>query len=117
MMSFFCRRVYSLDCFVFQVKRSVCLPFTDYGPKNEDCVQQPSFLDSLQNYQQPPQYPPEKYQLPSLYSTPVIQSPTPQYFPSEIQHNKNDEDFFNPSSIDDLFVPSQNDINVAAFYT
>ena len=108
------------------MKGSVCLPFTDSGPQNEDCgsvqsyVQQISFLDSLQNYPQPiPQHPPEKqHQLPPLYTSPVIQSPISQYFPTEPQHQqKSSDDYFNPSSVDELFVPSETDINVAAFYT
>ena len=78
-------------CFFFfsQVKRSVCLPFPNPGPQDEDCQTVQSYL--------PPAKP-----LPPLY---------------EVQQSLKKADSFYPSSEDELFLPSHSDINIAAVST
>lgn len=76
-----------------QVKRSVCLPFPNPGPQDEDCLTVQSYL--------PPAKP-----LPPLYD--VHQS---------LPDHLSKADSFYPSSQDDLFLPSHSDINIATVLT
>ena len=108
-----------MTVFHLQVKRNICLPFATSGPEDEDCSQHasypapapapvPQFVSSLQGYEAPP---------PALYPPDPYTSPQPQYFPPPEHQHQRTEDLFTPSSEDEVFLPSQSDINVAAFYT
>ena len=105
--------------FHLQVKRNICLPFATSGPEDEDCSQHgsypapapapvPQFVSSLQGYEAPP---------PALYPPDPYTSSQPQYFPPPVHQHQRTEELFTPSSEDEVFLPSQSDINVAAFYT
>ena len=98
---------------LFEVKRNICLPFSDTGQHYENCdsSQQHSLLESLQQYQiyqskQPlPPLQPLKPQQPLPLQ--------PQYYPPSQDYTQPQDDYFTPSEVDDVFSPSASDINIA----
>ena len=75
------------------MKRSVCLPFPNPGPQDEEC-------QTVQSYLPPPK------PLPPLYDV----------HPS-LPESLNKVESFYPSSQDEIFLPSHSDINIGAVLT
>jgi len=118
-----------------KVKRNVCLPFENSGPKSEDCSihqtyqipQIPHFINSLHGYsgitpsQKLTEIPISSYRAYSG-SNAITESykHNDEYFPPSSSKDDdfiNEDDDFTPSSVDEMFLPSHNDVSVAAFYT